>query len=152
MQVIVDNHDAYILKSEPDQVIHYGHLQADWLSVAYNFPLAIWSGLFRMGIWEANHLLEYMVAFENLILLIFTLATFSQWHKVKSSPSKLLILAASIYVILLAGFLALSAPNLGTLARYQVGFLPVMILLITSDNPLLTFLKSKFTAKLEDIV
>ncbi len=151
VQVIVDNHNVYVLKSQPNQVIHYEHLEATWLSIAYNFPLAIWSGLFRMGIWEADHLFEYIVGLENLILLIFTLTAFSQWYKVKSSPNKLLILAASIYVVLLAGFLALSAPNLGTLARYQAGFLPVMILLITCDNPLLSFLKSKFISKVEDI-
>lgn len=151
IEVIVDNHNLYVLKSQSDQFIHFIDLKATWLSIGYNFPLATWSGLFRMGIWEADQPLEYMLGLENLILLFFTLTAVFQRLKLKNNLYKLLLLTAVLYVILLAGFLALSAPNFGTLARYRVGYLPVMIFLIAYNNPVVYFLRSKFAIKVEDI-
>jgi hypothetical protein len=150
-QTIIDNHDIYVANSRSGQLIHYVDLQSNIWSIGYYFPLAIWSGLFRMGIWEANQLVEYLVGFENLVLLLFTISAVLQLPKLKSGPYNLLVLSAVLYVILLTGFLAMSAPNLGTLARYKVGFLPVFVILISLDNSLLTYLKSKFSTKVEDI-
>lgn len=151
LQVIVDNHDLYVANSRSEQIIHYGNLKPTWFSMSYYFPLAVWSGLFRMAIWEANQLLEYLIGFENVMLLIFTVSATAQIPKIKDDQYKLLVIAAILYVVLLAGFLALSTPNLGTLARYKVGFLPVMILLITSNNSLLNLLKAIFSTKVKDI-
>ena len=151
LDVIVQNHDLYVIDSRPDQLIHYGDLQPTLWSVGFYFPLAIWSGLFRMGLWEANQLIEYLVGFENLVLLLLTIGAVTQFPKLKKSPHNLLIYTAILYTIALAGFLALSAPNLGTLARYKLGFLPVFLLLITSGNPLVAYLKSKSSTKVEDI-
>lgn len=150
LQVIVDNHDIYVANSRSEQIIHYGDLRPTLFSMIYYFPLAVWSGLFRMAIWEANQLMEYLIGLENVLILIFTISAMTQLSKIGDGKNKLLVISAILYVILLAGFLALSAPNLGTLARYKIGFLPVMILLILSNNPLLSLLKAKFSAKVED--
>jgi hypothetical protein len=150
-QVIVDNHDLYVISSRPDQLIRYLDLQPNIWSIGYYFPLAIWSGFFRMGIWEVNQPIEYLIGIENFVLLIFAIgALFQVWY-LKKSRYNLLIISAILYVALLTGFLAMSAPNLGTLARYRVGFLPVLVLLVSSNNPLLNYLKSKFSVKVEDI-
>ena len=151
LQVIVENHDLYVLKSRPDQFIYFADLRARWSSISYNFPLAVWSGLFRIGVWESNNILEYILGFENLVILILAISSIFQLPKLKENPHGLLLIATIIYIVLLAGFLALSAPNFGTLARYKVGYLPIMILLITYKNPLVAFLKSKFMGKVEDI-
>jgi len=152
LYVIVENHDIYVLKSQQGQYIVYRDLAPTWWSIASNFPMALWSGLFRLGIWEANSMLEYFVGFEKLVVLIFSISAICRLGDIKKSSHKLLILTACFYTILLSGFLAMSAPNFGTLARYSVGYMPILLLLILSNNPLLTFLKSKFVTKVEEIV
>jgi len=45
-----------------------------------------------------------------------------------------ILLASFYYIFILAIFLALSTPNLGTLARYKVAFIPVMLVVILLAN------------------
>jgi len=149
--VIVDNHDLYVLGSRQDQLIQYSSLEPTLISITLNFPLAVWSGLFRIGIWESNQSVEYLVALENIVLLVLTIASLWRLHRIKIDKHALLVFSALLYITLLAGFLALSTPNLGTLARYRVGFLPVFVLLIFINNPIIDLLKSKFVGNVEDI-
>lgn len=152
LYVIVENHNIYVLKSQQGQHIVYRDLAPNWWSIASNFPMALWSGLFRLGIWEADNMLEYMVGLEKIVVLIFSISAIFRLGDINKSSHKLLILAALIYTVILSGFLAMSAPNFGTLTRYSVGYMPILLLLILSNNPLLSLLKSKFETKVEEIV
>jgi hypothetical protein len=62
-------------------------------------------------------------------------------------PVSILFLATASYCIVLCVFLALSTPNLGTLSRYRVGFLPFLIFLLAYRNPLIDFVGGKLTRK-----
>ena len=103
--------------------------------MALNSPWALFSGLFRPVIFEANSFFQFVIGVENLILLglsIFNLKYLSRlWH----SSERLLIFGVIMYIGLLVIFLTLSTPNFGTLSRYRVGFLPFMIFLLLY-NPL----------------
>ncbi|HOX81543.1 MAG TPA: hypothetical protein PLS08_00835 [Chryseolinea sp.] len=137
LEVIIENHDAYAQRSGSDKVILYFNLQPDILSVLINSPWALLSGLFRPFIWETNTVFQFLVAIENVFIVFLTIAVLFRWREWTGKYHHLLFFSIVSYVGVLCIFLALSAPNFGTLARYKVGFLPFFILLISVGNPLL---------------
>lgn len=141
LEVLITNHDDFIRISDADGLIHFYQLHSSWGSVILNAPWALFSGLLRPFLWESSGLTALMAAVENLmiaILLVSSLAGLTRMGKYR-----LLLLSVSVYIILLCIFLALSTPNLGTLSRYRVGFLPFLIFILTYRNPLLAFLTNR---------
>ena len=142
LDVIVSNYDAFREKSDPDDMIHYHGLEATATSVVYHAPKALLSGMFRPFLWEGQNVFQFLIALENAIVLLLFVTSLSKLRRVFHSPHHLLIFSSIVYIFLLCIFLALSTPNFGTLARYRVGFLPFLILLISAYNPFLYRLKS----------
>lgn len=141
LQVLVTNHDDFIRISDPDGVIHFYTLSTDWSSILLNTPLALLSGIFRPFVWETNGLLSLLASLENLFVLVLFVTALPQVWKQKN---EMLLLSVLVYTGMLCVFLALSTPNLGTLSRYRIGFLPYLIFLITWRNPLLNYFSSRF--------
>jgi len=142
LNVLVENYKEFIRISPADDVVHYS-LEPTWWSVFLNSPLALLSGLFRPFIWEATNLLQIFVAIENLF--IFGLFAFSL-ARIKiflASSNRLLIVSTLAYILILCLFLSLSTPNLGTLARYKVGFQPFFIFMLLADSPLINWVENK---------
>jgi hypothetical protein len=137
MEVVVSSYHEYETISEPDDLIHYHSLKATPLSLMQNTPMALVSGLYRPFLTEANSFLQFCIAVENLILIMLSIGAISNVKKMLNSEYRLLLVSILIYTVLLCIFLALSAPNFGTLSRYRVGFLPYFVLLLTIDNPLI---------------
>lgn len=137
LEVVVSSYHEYKAISDPDDLIHYHSLKSTPLSLIQNAPVALVSGLYRPFLTEANSILQFCIAVENLMLITLTIAAFSNVKKMLESEYRLLLVSILIYTILLCIFLALSAPNFGTLSRYRVGFLPFFVLLLTIDNPLI---------------
>jgi hypothetical protein len=135
LQVIVSNHDAFVQISKPEGLIHFYNLDASWWSMVINSPWALLSGLFRPWLGEASGFTGLMAAFENLFLLVLLLSNF--FRKSWRTHYGLLLTAILVYVALLCVLLALSTPNLGTLSRYRVGFLPFFVFVIAYGNPLI---------------
>jgi hypothetical protein len=127
---LVTNHAITVLASAPENMIHFTDLQPTAGSVAIHLPEAVFSGLFRPLVWEANSLFKWYTGLENLLLLATVLyVLIARRSVIKSiSPSyALLATAALLYIILLAALLALSSPNFGALSRYKVAFLPFFV-------------------------
>jgi hypothetical protein len=143
-EILVSNNEAFMKLSGPTDVIHYFDLQNTWLSVALNAPWALVSGLFRPFIWEADMLLKVVVSVENLVILFLTIISIPSLFHLRKSPHRLLILAIVVYAVLLCIFLAISTPNFGTLARYRVGFLPFMLILILHQPRIVKALSKTF--------
>lgn len=136
LQVMVENHDIYIVRSQPDKLIHYYNLTPDWWSVIINSPWALLSGLFRPMVFEVSNVPGYLAAIENLLLLGLVLWKLKFIRKPKVE-NHVIVLTAVVYVVVLCIFLALSTPNFGTLSRFRIGFLPFFVLLILADHPVL---------------
>ncbi|ELR70429.1 hypothetical protein C900_03783 [Fulvivirga imtechensis AK7] len=135
-EVIADNYHTYVELSSPEDIIHYRNLTAaDWSSILYNSPMALISGLFRPFIGEGGQWHQVLAGMENLILFFLFVLAFFQISQRLDNKSRLLVWGGIIYCVGLAVFLALSTPNFGTLVRYKVGFLPILLLLITMGNP-----------------
>jgi hypothetical protein len=129
-------------------VVHYSNLQPTLSAVLVNAPQAFFASLFRPMPWEADVPFKIAASVENVVLLLLTLAALTKIPYAVGSRHRFLLFSTMVYITLLAVFLALSSPNLGTLVRYRVGFLPFFVLIITANNPLLrwimAFLERRF--------
>ncbi|MBK5279462.1 MAG: hypothetical protein JJE09_11435 [Bacteroidia bacterium] len=146
LQVLVDNYNEFIRISPQGIVVHY-QLEPSWWSVILNSPFALLTGIFRPFVWEASTFLQLAVAIENLIILILFISTFIRLFSQAKSQHRLLIFSVAAYVVILCLFLSLSTPNLGTLARYKVGFQPFLIFIVFADNFIVDWLKVKLNFK-----
>ena len=133
LTVLVENYNEFTKIESQGRIIHY-ELEPSWWSVILNSPLALVSGLFRPFIWEATNFLQVIVAVENLFVLILMATRLSQMKSVIQSAYRLLIFSVVVYIVILCVFLALSTPNLGTLARYRIGFQPFLVFVLLADN------------------
>ena len=141
LEVLITNHDTFIRISEDHGLIHFHNLHASWASVIVNSPWALFSGLLRPFVWEASGMTALLASLENLVIAILLISALSGF-KMKS-PHRLLLLSTIMYIALLCIFLALSTPNLGTLSRYRVGFLPFLIFIISYRNPLIGYFSDR---------
>ena len=137
LQVLITNHDDFIRISADDGLIHFYNLHASWASVILNSPWALFSGLLRPFVWEASGMTAILASLENLVITILLVSALSGFRR--KSSHRLLLLSTIMYIALLCIFLALSTPNLGTLSRYRVGFLPFLIFVISYRNPLINY-------------
>ncbi|HMG90344.1 MAG TPA: hypothetical protein VK589_09790 [Chryseolinea sp.] len=136
LDVIVYNNHEFNSISDPHDVIEYASLEPTVGSVAKNVPWALVSGIFRPFPWEAHTVFQWLIAIENLVLLLLFVASLSNIVSLVKSRQRLLLCSILLYVATLCVFLALSTPNFGTLSRYRISFLPFFFLLITIENPL----------------
>jgi len=142
LQVVIENNQAFVSHSDPDDLIHYGVLEPSWASIIVHSPWALISGLFRPFLWEADSLLKLVAALENGLVLVLCLSSFRRIEDFLRSQNRLITLSVMVYVFTLCVFLALSTPNLGSLARYKVGFLPFLIFILSYTNPLIHYVLS----------
>jgi len=141
LEVLITNHNDFVKISDDDGLIHFYNLHATWGSIILNSPWALFSGLFRPFVWEATGLTALLASFENLIILILFVSALNGIKRTGSQ--RMLLFSVLAYAALLCIFLALSTPNLGTLSRYRVGFLPFLIFIISYRNPLLGYLTNR---------
>lgn len=136
---IVNNHNWYLINGilPEEGYIHFIDLKPGFLSIIKNFPIALFSGLFRPLFFEVNNLLQVVAGLENTLLLLLFVAALYKIKKLKNSRFLYVFSVTALYIIILATFLAFSAPNFGSLMRYKVAFLPFMAFLILIDNPMI---------------
>jgi hypothetical protein len=141
LEVLVANHNDFVAISGGRNLIHYHQLSAGWQSVAINTPWALASGLFRPFVGEGNGLLGLVASLENCVLLVLFVSALVPFRFKFEGADNIFLYAALSYIIVLCIFLALSTPNLGSLSRYRVGFLPFFVFLVTYKN---SWLQNRF--------
>lgn len=132
MHVIVMNNAAYNAMSDPNGVVHFHNLRPVAASLMENAPWALFSGLFRPLPWEAGDVMPLLAALENTAVIILFVFALPQLKKYVSSEWRLLILALTVYVIVLCVLLTFSAPNFGTMSRYRVGYFSFFVFILLS--------------------
>jgi hypothetical protein len=147
LTALVQNHDLIYKASSPENLIRYDALAPTWESLLTNFPKALFSGLFRPMLWEIHTPFHALLAIENSLLLLLTLFTICQLFRYRPSDAhSTLLFAVVVYIILMATLLALASPNLGSLARYRVGFLPFFVYLVICGAHLKTLIQRDIKA------
>ncbi len=148
-QVVVDSYNQFLAISEPEDVIHYHSLDSSLSSIFLNAPWALFSGLFRPMLFEAQTIFQWFIALENLLLLVLVISASTRLKLLMISKHRLILFSIIVYTVVLCVFLALSTPNFGTLSRYRVGFIPFLVLVLCLENPLISrFMRSKWMRNL----
>lgn len=135
LDVIYENYQAYTELSKPGDMVRFDALKPEAGSVVMYIPKALLSGLFRPFVWEGGNILKMMAATENFFLLLLVITALPAWHSFFRGRHRLLIFSLAVYTVILCVFLTLSTPNFGTLARFRVGFLPFLLILVGNANP-----------------
>lgn len=131
--VVKYNATQIVSKSGPQVLIHFMELDdAVWWSLI-NAPKALLSGLFRPSLLDWAGIWQNLAALENTFTLIMVLGALKNWRAMDWKNSWWL--PCAVYILLLAILLSLSTPNMGTLVRYKVSFMPLFVFLILSKNP-----------------
>jgi len=129
LDIIYEN---YLLgaKSSSGNYIRFYHFDGSLWSFILNLPLAIFSGLFRPLIGETNGVLQFMVATENLSVVVLLIFVLMRLKLLDVGENRFFVFLALIFVFSMASFLAFSTPNFGTLSRYKVGYWPFVVYLL----------------------
>lgn len=134
LDVIINNNKAFVVLSNDSSLIHFTETSVAWKWLLINSPKALFAGLFMPLSLNSESLFYSIAVVENgLLLILFARGTLTlKLDALKSNFN--LIVASVFYISMLAVFLSLSTPNLGTLSRYKVSYIPVFLVLILLAN------------------
>lgn len=140
LDVIVENNQAYFNHTSSERVIHFQELEPTLMSIVCNWPTAIFQGVFGPQLWQSWNMLSFLQSIENSILLLLVLISLRYWWRSIQINPVMTILALA-YILIMATLLSLSTPNYGTLSRYKVAYLPVLIFFVLYSLPINSWLK-----------
>lgn len=98
-------------------------------------PIAIFTTLFRPFLWESNSPLMMVSSLENTMLLIYFIYTVFKYglknfkYNMKHDVLTPFVL---VYVIAFSGLVSIYTSNFGTLTRYRISAMPLLIIIIVS--------------------
>lgn len=129
LEAILGNYELTIAATPPEKLIPIS-FDGSFTSLLQNIPIALYSGLFGPSITNTWNTLSVLLALENLVILsLFLLSLLLQLkHKKIQHPE--LILLGSSFILFLAIFLPIGAPNYGSIARYRTTYYFIFTLFI----------------------
>lgn len=131
---LLRNYNELSRHSEARPRISFKDFRPTTESVVQNAPQAAWEALSRPWFWEAG-LLYKAVGIENLALLgVLGVALIAAARGMGGHLPFALVLAMLFYCVAMAVLLGLSTPNLGTLNRYRVALLPILLWLVLQNE------------------
>ena len=138
LEAIVQNNEKMAAETtDATNLINYSDLNAAPISFLKNLPHAFFQGLIRPYIWEEGNIFKKWVAVENAcIVLMMLFALYKVVMRKINNPHFLEIATIVLFSIVMLALLSMATPNLGTLTRYKVGFLPFLLLLILPSKSL----------------
>lgn len=105
------------------------------LEMLFHTPTAIFTSIFRPGIWEISGLFSLISAVENTVLLLLLVLPVRYFKKLNDKDLNILLFSIS-FVILLGTLIGLSTPILGAIVRYKIPLLPFYLIAILSFTDL----------------
>ncbi|MBX0289933.1 hypothetical protein K3G63_05750 [Hymenobacter sp. HSC-4F20] len=125
------NYSDLLKTSQGRPHLEYPTLKPTTESVVLNSPQAVFNTLARPWPWEGGSVLYVLAGLENLgLLLLLGVAVWSVLRGQLGHMPFALVFALLLYCLILAALLGLTTPNLGTLNRYRVTFLPFLLVLV----------------------
>ncbi|GAB3224491.1 hypothetical protein GCM10027346_04690 [Hymenobacter seoulensis] len=129
------NYTELLRTSHGKPHITYNDLRPTTESVLRNTPAAIGNALARPWVWEGSSPLYLLAGLENLVLLLaIGVAVLACLRGQAGQLPFALVVALVVYCCLIAALLGLTTPNLGTLNRYRVTFLPFLLMLLFQNE------------------
>lgn len=122
--------------------LEYTNWQPTPASLLQHAPLAAAHTLVRPWPGESAQPLYVGASLENALLVaLLGLALVAACQGRAGRLPAALVIMLALYCLLLAAFIGLSTPNLGTLSRYRIGLLPWLLLLLLQNDYVRALLK-----------
>ncbi|MET4105073.1 hypothetical protein [Hymenobacter sp. UYP22] len=129
------NYTELLASSGQRPHLEYPRLQPTTESVLWHTPKAVFNTLSRPWPWEGGTLLYVVAGLENLLLLALLAVAVVATAQGRGGRLPFgVVLALLLYCVILAALLGLTTPNLGTLNRYRVTFLPFLVFLALQND------------------
>ena len=128
--VIYQNYSAYLAASNPGSTITFSHLSAQLSGLVISLPKAVIAGLFLPLTPLSGAPVSLLSVAENWVLLLGLTVGLTQFSMPESRENRLLVFAGILFILVASGLIALSTPNLGTLARYKTSYLLFLLPLL----------------------
>ena len=139
---VAANYQHGLLTSAGRPHVQYADWQPTPASLLRHAPLAAAQTLARPWLGESARPFYVGASLENALLVaLIGLALLAVW---RGCPGHLPIVLVALllgYCLLLAAFIGLSTPNLGTLSRYRAALLPWLLLLLLQNDYVRALLK-----------
>ncbi|WP_303311356.1 hypothetical protein [Hymenobacter sp. BT730] len=132
---LINNYNKLAERSEGKPHLRYTHLKPTISSIGRYAPLAALNTVVRPLPGEEKELKYVVSSIENVGIIVLLLLVV--WGILHGKAGKLpftVVLAFSFYCFMIAALIGLSTPNLGTLSRYRVAFLPFLLLLLLQND------------------
>jgi hypothetical protein len=123
---LVASHEMGLYGGENALYIYLNSLSPSAFSVLKNIPGAFIQSIIRPYLWEVHHDLQFIAAFESMVLIFICSWALFTWVKTKFAGFRYLHLSLFLLVILAGGLMAISNPNLGTLSRMRITYIPIL--------------------------
>ena len=136
------NYRHGLLTSAGRPHLHYANWQPTPASLLRHAPLAAAQTLLRPWPGESAQPFYLGAGLENALLAgLICVALLAVWRGCPGHLPAALVALLLGYCLLLAAFIGLSTPNLGTLSRYRAALLPWLLLLLLQNDYVRTLLK-----------
>ena len=130
---LVQNYHYLALHSDVESTTHYTFFTPDIWGVLRNIPQALFASFYSpLPTDTQGNPLKIAAAVENTVLLLAVLSIKIPFRL--TTAQKILLLSVLLYCLSLAVLLALATPNIGTLLRIKVGFMPFVVYGIVLGN------------------
>jgi hypothetical protein len=99
------------------------------LDVLFKLPTALFTTLFRPGLWEVTGVFTLLSAVENF-LFIGILALPILFFKKPNPKEVMLVLFSLSFIVILGSLIGLTTPVLGAIVRYKIPLLPFYLIAV----------------------
>ena len=123
-------------------IIMFQHFNNSIASFSYNLPNAWISSIFRPLPTEAGNAFQLIISFGNLFIFCLSLICIQKLMLAKTNW-KIEAIMAIAFASFLGICMAFTSPNMGTLARYKVGYMPFVIYLVLTYSGVLKYISLK---------
>lgn len=113
-----------VIEAQSERYVYYPNLNASWAGLIVSAPKALFVGLFSPLTFNTNNPFLFIASVENFVVLFVVFLAI--WKMVKQGSLNLSgeVLFLLLYVIIASILLALTTPNIGTLSRYKIAYMP----------------------------
>lgn len=125
-EAVLASHDLSLDRSYLINSIDFSSLQDGWYWLILYLPKAWYYGFFAPLPWQAYSELSYLQSVQSVGILVLVVWTIYRFVSLKCKINIQAILFL-LYVLFMAGLLPLCSPNIGSLSRYSVIYLPILM-------------------------
>jgi len=127
---LTQSYEALVALSANRPHITYPALEPTVSSVLAHAPIAIIQTILRPLVWEGDNWFYKAAGLENVIILLLIFGWLFSLFRYPPPRFDLLLFIFLVYIIIIGTLIGLSTPNLGSLNRYRVAYLPFLIYLL----------------------